>query len=1159
MWIGNEEVELMMLNEEDTTSFNNDPVLRNGSVNRHHREQQSPNANNNGDVNKNGIDDGWLSKAKGKRIHKRPSIEELSRPAFVNSVHLSNHSFSGHDFNEEGEVGETSVPNVTADDDDDDEEDGESVLQAVAAAYSEKHQLKKSPPSVQKASYRPQNSMESSNPEPVPSRRRGRLNSRRSNEQQLNSSLTKSTSTPSLNQLVNLDSSIKSSFIKKKDETMMWRGLDYGKPRLSERRSLSPNKTRGGDNDELLQNVQAGSSQPENIALKMLYDNPSHVQIIFNSEARVIPQQQRRRKTMQDFPSTRRSPVETQDYDEGTDELMDPNAMRYLPKILRDVYAQRRTRRESRLGNARLASIDLRLRLQRPEHLPHYQDIRGSILILDLSGFTALGERLRLELGSSEGAAEFANRVNSTLSMMVKQVQRYWGDVLMFAGDALICLFEEKSDEGDVRDDSTGELLISVEHKTKKRVKDCCLSVLGKLATDDQEFSIHGGSAHGMIRCFFLGTPSKSPGSCAFVVSGHPLKQTGNLLHKAGQGEVFVDGEGIPITEKEGIQFLAQITDIETDEDVDAAKNHVSPRDSALLSKSVTSAEAVGGFGVNAYARAFLGTLAARRLDQGSQNAMSILLNELRPVAIVFVGLHDLDDIDPRDSSLLQLMNEAFKILSRITYSCNGAVRDMLFDDKGCVFISVFGAHSHEVNPCFDATVSAMRMENALKDLNLKRFSLGVSFGECFCGEVGPEVRSDYVVMGPEVNLAARLMSKAPNRGTLVSKRIFSHSNNFIHFEKSEQIQVKGKDGFFHAYIPRTRIDRQSIEIAATVTQQPFVLMPSRQAALDSLVTVKEQAARGEPAIAFVSGGPFLGKSRLIDEVAAEAATDGFAVLKSFRTSLDSFTSFFPLRQIVAAAMMKVASSQSGEDFDSEVAAADYLVEQNVFKKTDRVNIGSIVPQVADAQLFSLLNGMNPKARTKSIVDSMMKILKLLNPLLIILEGDGDIDPSSWGLLAEIMQRAREECPSIMIIVSSRNPPTITSAASNLRHNSVQVKLTPFEKSETEQYLRFLLRIKDAEVGIDQRLVDIVHDRANGCPLFIESVARWAHEKKLIEFAEGSKKITLKVLDERSDDVSNAIPRELSNILLAQFNHLSPPLWDALKIASCKFSKLHNL
>ena len=84
-----------------------------------------------------------------------------------------------------------------------------------------------------------------------------------------------------------------------------------------------------------------------------------------------------------------------------------------------------------------------------------------------------------------------------------------------------------------------------------------------------------------------------------------------------------------------------------------------------------------------------------------------------------------------------------------------------------------------------------------------------------------------------------------------------------------------------------------------------------------------------------------------------------------------------------AIATKEAAGGQN--DISDEISAANYLVDQNIFNKTDRVNIGSIVPNVADAQLLSLLSGINPKARTRSIVDSLVKILKLLQPLIIIL------------------------------------------------------------------------------------------------------------------------------------------------------------------------------
>jgi len=74
--------------------------------------------------------------------------------------------------------------------------------------------------------------------------------------------------------------------------------------------------------------------------------------------------------------------------------------------------------------------------------------------------------------------------------------------------------------------------------KTRKRVEQCSLAVLGKIAIE-KDFTIHGGAAHGIIRCFFLGTPSNNPGECAFVVSGRPLKQCGNLLNRLASTEAL--------------------------------------------------------------------------------------------------------------------------------------------------------------------------------------------------------------------------------------------------------------------------------------------------------------------------------------------------------------------------------------------------------------------------------------------------------------------------------------------------------------------------------------------------------------------------------------------------------------------------------------------
>uniref|UniRef100_A0A7R9WAR8 Inosine/uridine-preferring nucleoside hydrolase domain-containing protein n=1 Tax=Pseudictyota dubia TaxID=2749911 RepID=A0A7R9WAR8_9STRA len=124
----------------------------------------------------------------------------------------------------------------------------------------------------------------------------------------------------------------------------------------------------------------------------------------------------------------------------------------------------------------------------------------------------------------------------------------------------------------------------------------------------------------------------------------------------------------------------------------------------------------------------------------------------------------------------------------------------------------------------------------------------------------------------------------------------------------------------------------------------------------------------------------------------------------------------------------------------------------------------------------------------------------------------------------------------------------LPESVAHFKEEAVKVELKPFDRFETMLYLKLLLGIQGEEIEIDEKMLDTVHDRANGCPLYVEYIVTWALERRMIEQDSESKKMIL-----LHDDVSEetAIPRELSNIVLAAFNNLSPTLWDALKIASC--------
>ena len=77
-----------------------------------------------------------------------------------------------------------------------------------------------------------------------------------------------------------------------------------------------------------------------------------------------------------------------------------------------------------------------------------------------------------------------------------------------------------------------------------------------------------------------------------------------------------------------------------------------------------------------------------------------------------------------------------------------------------------------------------------------------MSTGKVFCGISGPMVRKDCIVMGSEVNMAARLMGKAKPGMILCSKKIYKVTKVKVEYDEGEKIKIKGFEGGFPTYSP---------------------------------------------------------------------------------------------------------------------------------------------------------------------------------------------------------------------------------------------------------------------------------------------------------------------------------------------------------------------
>ena len=70
----------------------------------------------------------------------------------------------------------------------------------------------------------------------------------------------------------------------------------------------------------------------------------------------------------------------------------------------------------------------------------------GTVLFVDISGFTPLTESLARHLGRSSGAEVLTRTLNEVYQALIDQANHQGGSVIGFAGDAITCWFDAADD-----------------------------------------------------------------------------------------------------------------------------------------------------------------------------------------------------------------------------------------------------------------------------------------------------------------------------------------------------------------------------------------------------------------------------------------------------------------------------------------------------------------------------------------------------------------------------------------------------------------------------------------------------------------------------------------------------------------------------------------
>ncbi len=202
-------------------------------------------------------------------------------------------------------------------------------------------------------------------------------------------------------------------------------------------------------------------------------------------------------------------------------------------------------------------------------------------------------------------------------------------------------------------------------------------------------------------------------------------------------------------------------------------------------------------------------------LFDGSQKAE--IHTERKKLTVFFSDIKDFTASTAKwqPEDITRLLNSYFSEMSRIAAEYGGTI-DKFIGDAMVIF---FGdPHSRGVREdALQCVKMAMAMQRGMADLQdlwretgpskTFRIRIGINTGFCDVGNFGSDLRMDYTIIGPEVNLAARLEQAAEPGGILISGETYALVRDEIEADQSVSIDAKGFSEPITAHAVRVHVD----------------------------------------------------------------------------------------------------------------------------------------------------------------------------------------------------------------------------------------------------------------------------------------------------------------------------------------------------------------
>jgi len=665
--------------------------------------------------------------------------------------------------------------------------------------------------------------------------------------------------------------------------------------------------------------------------------------------------------------------------------------------------------------------------------LPFRITTQAVLLFLDISGFTALCEKY--SQAAKTGTEQLTKTLNGYMSALVSEIISYDGDILKFAGDAILSMWPV---------DSLPSMNLTMEN-----VIHCALEIQRKHGTyttsDGVTLKVKIGIAAGEIQILVIGNDDER----TYVEVGRGIEEVNkaeNMCEKGGDVVVApsawthcrnLTADYVTMGKTNFVKVMqlqhyrsaaeyrherttavtAQMDNLER-----SIRNLIVPSElildqgsSRVLDQSTREELERDVFeddqeaGISGHMRRlrktiithfsrdkvhnlklFISKPVLRKIEDGQPLEY---LSEMRQVTMLFINL----DVDRSTKhGYVLLMQKCYEVIYANAKRMRGCISKIFAFDKGCTFMVIFGlpGYKHE-NDSAHALACAYTIYTELNDIvGLKQTSIGVTTGPTYCGIVGHNHRHEYTVIGRRVNMGARLMMHYRGKVICDNTTFYYSKLNETSFVVQETKEMKGLQqvGTVREYRPQVNLRNVMDQIRAQQEQKPIIgrdeELDNFEVCLDRLLATDNETHDLRTPVVLILSEIGMGRTRLLNACIASALCRSVRVILCTLSILNVKSSYYTVG-ILLAQLIRCESVAVGEQ-RRQLLADTFSENKTIMKNLNLLD--ALLDAESEAQLES------------ESVDAMKEVVRLVvrhfaerNETLIFAVDDTHLmDDYSW-------------------------------------------------------------------------------------------------------------------------------------------------------------------